>query len=313
MRYGMVQCLDVQEAIKRLQQRVIAKAATIDKGKGRLRSGLARLGAILMLRAFRMVRNYDAIQYTRKWQRLTMPTTPRAAALSVLDRARLALLHGRSLDALDEYSAEAEELLSQAVKLDPASVRGWNALGHCFWKKRDLRSAVACFEDGVKRCANVEGLRHLSMVLRQVPGTPGQVAANVRDSVERAKAAVALDLADGESWYVLGNAQLSHFFAVQRDFAGLDRAKKAYARARALQEAAQPAAAPGAAAPAGGKAKTRRNPDLYYNCGQALQFLEEYDDAVAAYRTAHDIDPALDAKVRDWAMVCGGADPGRRA
>jgi hypothetical protein len=47
------------------------------------------------------------------------------------------LLRGQTLNVVPEYSSEAEEALSRAVKLDPTLVAGWDALGELFWKKAD--------------------------------------------------------------------------------------------------------------------------------------------------------------------------------
>ena len=85
-----------------------------------------------------------------------------------------------------DYSSEAEELLSAAVrgwvrsegslavsavhsrettagmrattlcwlaqvKLDPSRVDAWNCLGNCFWKKKDLKAAMNCFTGAAKQ------------------------------------------------------------------------------------------------------------------------------------------------------------------
>jgi tetratricopeptide (TPR) repeat protein len=144
------------------------------------------------------------------------------------------------------------------------------------------------------------------------------VSANVRLSDERAKAAVALDLNNAKSWYLLGNAHLSLFFAGQRDFADLDRARKAYARAATLEAGGSGGGGgAGATAPTPAPTPARRNPDLHFNRGQVLLYLEEYDAAVAAFREAYAIDPALAAPVRfrapcTWAVMRAIARPQKR-
>jgi tetratricopeptide (TPR) repeat protein len=45
--------------------------------------------------------------------------------------------------------------------------------------------------------------------------------------------------------------------------------------------------------------ETQNNPDLFYNLGQVLQYLEDFDSSLSAFRTAYRIDPALEpAKLR---------------
>jgi Flp pilus assembly protein TadD len=44
-----------------------------------------------------------------------------------------------------QYSKEAEEVLSRAVKLDPRHVDAWNELGECYWKKDEIEEAKNCF------------------------------------------------------------------------------------------------------------------------------------------------------------------------
>jgi len=55
-------------------------------------------------------------------------------------------------------------------------------------------------------------LQKLSMVLRKIGKTKEEVLMNTKTSIVKAKEAVALDVSDGDSWYVLGNAHLAHFF-----------------------------------------------------------------------------------------------------
>ena len=58
-------------------------------------------------------------------------------------RARAAFIGGKAMDAVEGPSAEAEEELSRAVKLDPMLVPAWAALGHAFWKKKDYATAYS--------------------------------------------------------------------------------------------------------------------------------------------------------------------------
>lgn len=61
------------------------------------------------------------------------------------NRAKYYYLKGRALNVLPNYSKEAEELLSKAVKLDPKLVEAWNELGECYWKNDNLKEAENCF------------------------------------------------------------------------------------------------------------------------------------------------------------------------
>ena len=47
---------------------------------------------------------------------------------------------------------------------------------------------------------NKVSLRNLSMVLRQLSGPPVEKVKLIEESIERAKEAVQLDIADGTSW-----------------------------------------------------------------------------------------------------------------
>lgn len=70
---------------------------------------------------------------------------------------------------------------------------------------------------------------------------------HIEQSVELAKKAVALDVKDGHSWYILGNAYMALFFAKMGVVAHLLSALKAYSRAEADAKEA------------------KNNPDLYFN------------------------------------------------
>jgi len=65
-------------------------------------------------------------------------------------KAKSFYLRGATIDCLSEYSKEADESLSKAVKLDPSLIDAWNCLGNCFCKKNDLKSALNCYETAQK-------------------------------------------------------------------------------------------------------------------------------------------------------------------
>lgn len=53
------------------------------------------------------------------------------------------------------------------------------------------------------------------MTLRQVPvASSEEKIANVEQGLVKGKEAVSMDTTDGQSWSLLGNAYLSHFFQV---------------------------------------------------------------------------------------------------
>jgi tetratricopeptide (TPR) repeat protein len=192
------------------------------------------------------------------------------------EKAKLAYIKGRALDAYSVYSAEAEACLSRAVKLNPGDIEAWNALGHCFWKKKDLAGARNCFLEALTKGSNVKSLRQLSMLLRQLPAAnEARATEHLRESLARAKTAVALCVTDPESWYNLGNAHVAHFFSVTHSMSDLDKALQAYARAEAN----------------GGEA----NPDLYFNRAKVYQYQQDYSAAARCYRAAAELDPQLPA------------------
>ncbi len=134
-------------------------------------------------------------------------------------------------------------------------------------------------DSAVRRGPNKNALRMLSMISRQMPGYEAGLAAAegkapgagggggggagtayITKAVEHAHAAVKLDIADGYSWYVYGNAVLALFFATSHDPADLAKATAAYARA--------------AANGADGL------PDLHYNLGNVRKYLEDYQVCV---------------------------------
>lgn len=125
---------------------------------------------------------------------------------------------GKTLNVMPEYSEECEGYLSKVIKRDPSHIEAWNMLGETFWKKGNLPASKDCFEGALKRKKDKVSLRSLSMVLRQLkPAKIGDEQKHVLESVEHAKAAVELDVVDGKSWYILGNAYLSLFFVTEQN------------------------------------------------------------------------------------------------
>ena len=63
----------------------------------------------------------------------------------VSSKAELCMLRGKVLNVLPSYEAQAEELLSKAVKLEPKMAEAWLHLGETYWKKKDVEGAKNCF------------------------------------------------------------------------------------------------------------------------------------------------------------------------
>lgn len=180
-------------------------------------------------------------------------------------------LKGKVLNIKEEYDQESLELLSKAIKLSPSNPDAWNELGDVYWKKGDIDGARNCFESALKHDPRKkESLRSLSILLRSVvskptvPSVTSDGGKNLMDSLARAKEAVQVDMTDGHSWSILGNAYLMlHCTSNQsNDSMNLMRqAKVAYNRAKSDQIEAN-------------------QPDFLYNYANILQFEEDYQESV---------------------------------
>ncbi|XP_067833118.1 tetratricopeptide repeat protein 5 isoform X2 [Heptranchias perlo] len=191
------------------------------------------------------------------------------------NKAQLLMLEGKALNVVADYSPKAEEALSKAVKLDPGLVEAWNQLGEVYWKKGDIAAAKTCFSGALNHCKNKVSLRNLSMVLRQVRAQGDDHSKNVFASVEQAKLAVQMDVKDGTSWYILGNAYLSLFFVTGQSPRICQQALSAYAQAEKVDLAA------------------RSNPDLHLNRSTLYKYEENYREALLGFAQAAALDPAL--------------------
>ncbi|KAK6291981.1 tetratricopeptide repeat protein 5-like [Coregonus clupeaformis] len=188
--------------------------------------------------------------------------------------AEFLLLRGRSLGVAPEFSTTAEECLSRAVKLEPGLVEGWNTLGEQYWKKGDLTTAKTCFTGALQQSKNKVSLRSLSMVLRQLPGGGGdEQGKRVLESVDMARQAVQLDITDGTSWYILGNAYISLFFTCRQNPQMSQQALSAYAQAEKVDPTAT------------------SNPDLHFNRATLFQYEEMFGSALGGYSRAAALDP----------------------
>nr|XP_060636111.1 tetratricopeptide repeat protein 5 [Anolis sagrei ordinatus] len=190
-------------------------------------------------------------------------------------RAQTLMLKGKALNVSPDYNAQAEELLSKAVKLDPELVEAWNQLGEVYWKKGDISAAHTCFSGALSHCKNKVSLQNLSMILRQLrTNSADDHAQNVMDSVRQAKLAVQMDVRDGRSWYVLGNAYLSLFFNTGQNPKISQQASSAYAQAEKVDPTAS------------------CNPDLHLNRATLHKYEENYMEALEGFARAAALDPA---------------------
>uniref|UniRef100_G1PS04 Tetratricopeptide repeat protein 5 n=2 Tax=Myotis lucifugus TaxID=59463 RepID=G1PS04_MYOLU len=194
---------------------------------------------------------------------------------SVQGKAQVLMLTGKALNVTPDYSPKAEELLSKAVKLEPKLVEAWNQLGEVYWKKGDVAAAHTCFSGALTHCKNKVSLQNLSMVLRQLRTDSGdEHSRHVMDSVRQAKLAVQMDVHDGRSWYILGNAYLSLYFNTGQNPKISQQALSAYAQAEKVDRTAS------------------SNPDLHLNRATLHKYEENYGEALDGFSRAAALDPA---------------------
>uniref|UniRef100_A0A8C4MPR5 Tetratricopeptide repeat domain 5 n=1 Tax=Equus asinus TaxID=9793 RepID=A0A8C4MPR5_EQUAS len=214
---------------------------------------------------------------------------------SVQGKAQILMLTGKALNVTPDYSPKAEELLSKAVKLEPNLVEAWNQLGEVYWKKGDVAAAHTCFSgalthvscplslrkqrwegwDSFSSCKNKVSLQNLSMVLRQLRTDAGdEHSRHVMNSVRQAKLAVQMDIHDGRSWYILGNAYLSLYFNTGQNPKISQQALSAYAQAEKVDRTAS------------------SNPDLHLNRATLHKYEENYGEALEGFSRAAALDPA---------------------
>lgn len=190
----------------------------------------------------------------------------------VNNKTECELLKAKALNVLPDYNPEVMEILTKLVKFHPKLVEAWNELGTCFWKKGDLKAAKSCFESATREGGNSESLRNLSMILRQIEDSPEDKLANIHLSLEKAKEAVNLNLQDGKSWYILGNAYLSLYFTTDQNPSHLKQCLSSYSRAFSDES-------------------LKCNPDLHYNWSMALKYDENYRLALENFEKAMKYDP----------------------
>ena len=226
------------------------------------------------------------------------PATTPTPTLSKADKVRAYYIYGKALDAREGYNKSSEKFLSKAVKLAPNDVNAWNALANCFWKKGDLQQAVQCFQSALEQNENPHSLRELSILRRQLGGSNDEMVQNMSNSMKEAKKAIALDVTDQKSWYVLGNAHLAQFFQMKHDPTDLSKALKAYQRAlgkgKGKGKGEQNESKSGTTTDTTASVLSSTvNPDLYFNRATVHKYLENYDQAIEDFKSARTIDPEL--------------------
>ncbi|XP_019951073.2 tetratricopeptide repeat protein 5 [Paralichthys olivaceus] len=189
-------------------------------------------------------------------------------------KAEFLLQKGRCLNVAPDFSAVAETCLSRAVKLEPGLVDGWNTLGEQYWKKGDFTGSKNCFTGALQQSKNKVSLRNLSMVLRQLPAANSNAhSKQVMESVDMARQAVQLDVTDGTSWYILGNAYVSLFFNCGQNPQFSQQALSAYAQSEKVDRAAC------------------CYPELHFNRATLFQYEEMFGSALDGYTRAAALDP----------------------
>ncbi|KAL5726648.1 hypothetical protein ACHQM5_009672 [Ranunculus cassubicifolius] len=204
---------------------------------------------------------------------------------SPLQRANIEFLKGKIHDVFPEFRQKAEDHLVKAVKLNPSFADAWLYLGNCIWKKGDLVHAKNYYNLGLEKGPNKKILCQLSMLERRMAqGTENQMQL-IEDSIRHAKEAILLDVEDGNSWYNLGNAYLTSFFAT-----GSRHHKKLLESLKAYQHAEKDEA-------------MQSNPDLYFNSATVNKYLENYERALTGFQAAALKDPGLNATEEVQKMV----------
>ncbi|KAK8723520.1 hypothetical protein OTU49_011756 [Cherax quadricarinatus] len=186
-------------------------------------------------------------------------------------KGELHFLRGRALNATAEYSAEAEEVLGRATRFNLPSA--WNELGECQYKKGDLTGALTCFEKALRLAQDKVYYRNMSMLMRSLPWkTSNEREENIEKGLEYARKAIQLDMSDGHSWLVLGNAYLALFFTVDSKMESLKHCKAAYSKA-----ANDPLAVV--------------LPELHFSKFHVQWYEEDYAGALSSLQRAHELEP----------------------
>eukprot|EP00127_Corallochytrium_limacisporum_P003184 Clim_evm33s147 gene=Clim_evmTU33s147 len=200
------------------------------------------------------------------------------------DKAEFLFLLGKALNVMQEPSEEAVEVLERAVKLNSSLWEAWNELGELHFKRGKITNAQSCFIGGLNYHQNKVSHRNLSMVNRHIAYItvdPAEKLKLFQQSLQAAKDSVRLDVKDGLSWLILGNAHLAMYFEVSRDPSHLKQAQNGYSQA--AKDPVQ-----------------LGNPDLWAHQGLLHRFQGNYEEAVAELQRAKDLEPSNDGMVNNY-------------
>ena len=192
---------------------------------------------------------------------------------NAVERATVLSIRGRAMGVIPAElrdTKECDTLLSKSVKMNPKCVATWNALGHLRWEQGKLKDALAAYEGGLESVPNNKiALRNSALILRSLGGK-----ANIEKAVERSKAALAVDLGDGVSWYTHGMVHLSKYFCWTFNQGDLRSALKAFNLSDKQCESG--------------------NPDVAFNRGQCQQYMILWEEALVGISKAIEIDPTFE-------------------
>lgn len=188
-------------------------------------------------------------------------------------------LKAKALSFFPETQAEAKEGYEKAIEINPENSEALRDLGVAYFRLKDYAKSVEMYNKALetkpddRRC-----LGYLSITLRKLETKSDEARKeNLAKGIEYAKSAVNLDVSDGYSWYLLGNAYLMSFFENEK-YDDLDKSLKAYTQSEKLQK--------------------YLNPDLYFNRATIFTYFERYSEAIRDYMNANAIDSGLEADAR---------------
>ena len=200
---------------------------------------------------------------------------------SIKSKAEYFLLKGKAYNVGVEYDEQAEEFLSKAVKLDPKLTEAWTCLGDSYCKQDNFQAAKDCFISALSHNKDKHALRNLSTITRAL----GQDNQGVKDSLQMAKEALQMDFNDGASWLTLGNAYLAQYFANLQNSTFMKQALSAYSKAEQ-------------------NSTTRHNYTLFYNKASALEYLENFPEAISSYKSVIQLNPTFtEAQVKKDSLM----------
>ncbi|CAF4693516.1 unnamed protein product, partial [Rotaria sp. Silwood1] len=189
-------------------------------------------------------------------------------------RALFSYWKGRAFNLFPEYDKRATDYLSKAALLQPSNVLTLNELGESYAKNGEFEMAANCFKNANSKEKNRLVLRNLSIVTRQLASkVTDRTERNrmIEESIQYAKQAVELNVQDGASWYTLANSYVCFYFMVENHPKNLKQAFSAYNLA--LKDPA-----------------SENDGDLHYSRGVALQYHEDYAEALASYERSLELD-----------------------